>query len=162
MRDDALTLYGFTTLDERQLFERLRSVSGVGPKVALSLLSSFAADDLKLAIAEGDDNHDVQYILVTDAPIALDTTPLEFTKSSGRTAGIREAVFHIATGAPTPYVFTHNFDTKNVTIAVFRDSDGGTVYADEARPTVDTVQIGFASAATTDYTVIVRAEVTPD
>ena len=56
VRDDALTLYAFITLAERQLFERLIGVSGVGPKAALSLLSSFASDDLSFAIAEGDAN----------------------------------------------------------------------------------------------------------
>jgi Holliday junction DNA helicase RuvA len=54
VRDDALTLYGFAAAAERRLFEQLIGVSGVGPKVALSLLSNFSTDALRLAIAQGD------------------------------------------------------------------------------------------------------------
>ena len=51
VREDALILYGFSNLAERAFFEMLLTVSGVGPKVALSLLSSVALDQLQLAIA---------------------------------------------------------------------------------------------------------------
>ncbi len=54
VREDALSLYGFANLDQRQLFERLLSVAGIGPRVALSLLSSGPPDELRLAIAQGD------------------------------------------------------------------------------------------------------------
>jgi len=54
IREDLLALYGFSTLDQRTLFEMLLAVSGIGPKVALNLLSSAAPDDLRLAIAGGD------------------------------------------------------------------------------------------------------------
>ncbi|HMO59044.1 MAG TPA: Holliday junction branch migration protein RuvA [Roseiflexaceae bacterium] len=54
IREDALTLYGFATLEQRQLFETLITVSGIGPKVALSLLSSGSTDELRMAIAGGD------------------------------------------------------------------------------------------------------------
>ena len=40
VREDAITLYGFATLDERELFDLLTGVTGVGPKVALSFLSA--------------------------------------------------------------------------------------------------------------------------
>lgn len=52
--EDALTLYGFLTADQRALFETLLSVSGVGPKVAMNLLSSTSTDDLRNIIAGGD------------------------------------------------------------------------------------------------------------
>jgi Holliday junction DNA helicase RuvA len=53
-RDDALHLYGFASEEERDLFRELISVSGVGPKVALAVLSGGAARDLLRAIAAGD------------------------------------------------------------------------------------------------------------
>jgi len=53
-RDDALTLYGFATEEERGLFGLLTSVSGVGPKVALAALSGGPARELLGAIAAGD------------------------------------------------------------------------------------------------------------
>ena len=54
IREDLLALYGFATTDQRHLFETLLSVSGIGPKVALSMLSSASADELRAAIAGGD------------------------------------------------------------------------------------------------------------
>ena len=51
VREDALVLYGFSNLGERAFFEMLLSVTGVGPKVALSLMSSVSLDQLQLAIA---------------------------------------------------------------------------------------------------------------
>jgi Holliday junction DNA helicase RuvA len=54
VREDELSLYGFESLDERELFERLIGVSGVGPKVALAVLSFLSSDTLKGAIARED------------------------------------------------------------------------------------------------------------
>ncbi len=54
VREDALDLYGFATAGELRLFERLLSVSGVGPKVALGVLSAASASDLETAIERGD------------------------------------------------------------------------------------------------------------
>lgn len=51
VREDALTLYGFVTEDELGMFELLLTVSGVGPKVALSILSTLSPDALRLALA---------------------------------------------------------------------------------------------------------------
>ena len=51
VREDALQLYGFAEPAERELFESLLSVSGVGPKVALAIVSSSAPSDLRRAIA---------------------------------------------------------------------------------------------------------------
>jgi Holliday junction DNA helicase RuvA len=53
VREDALTLYGFGTPEELRLFEQLIGVSGVGPRVALSLLSSVEHAPLATAIASG-------------------------------------------------------------------------------------------------------------
>jgi Holliday junction DNA helicase RuvA len=53
-RDDALALYGFATEDERELFLSLTSVSGVGPKVAMAVLSSGSVSELLRGLAAGD------------------------------------------------------------------------------------------------------------
>lgn len=54
VRDDSLSLYGFASEEERDLFRRLITVSGVGPKVAIAALSGGSARDLLRAIAAGD------------------------------------------------------------------------------------------------------------
>jgi Holliday junction DNA helicase RuvA len=54
VRDDAMTLFGFATADERELFDLLVTVTGVGPKVALSFLSVLAPDALRRAVRAGD------------------------------------------------------------------------------------------------------------
>jgi Holliday junction DNA helicase RuvA len=50
VREDALTLYGFITEEDRTIFETLIGVSGVGPKLALSILSSLSIDHLRAAV----------------------------------------------------------------------------------------------------------------
>jgi Holliday junction DNA helicase RuvA len=54
VREDALQLYGFATADERELFELLLGVSGVGPKVALAIVSGSPPAELRRAIARDD------------------------------------------------------------------------------------------------------------
>lgn len=54
VREDALVLYGFFDAEERELFERLITISGVGPKVALSALSRFEPQELIGAIVAQD------------------------------------------------------------------------------------------------------------
>lgn len=54
VRDDTLALFGFWTERERNLFERLIAVSGIGPKLAQTVLSGMAPDDLIGALATGD------------------------------------------------------------------------------------------------------------
>ena len=53
VREDSMTLYGFLDAHEGRLFQTLTSVSGVGPKVGLALLSIMDADELSFAIASG-------------------------------------------------------------------------------------------------------------
>lgn len=53
VREDAQLLYGFATEDERELFRLLLSVSGIGPKMAITLLSGMTVSELKAAIREG-------------------------------------------------------------------------------------------------------------
>ena len=54
VREDTLQLYGFADARERELFVRLLGVSGIGPKVALAVVSSGRPDELRRAIALGD------------------------------------------------------------------------------------------------------------
>ncbi|MBQ6805097.1 MAG: Holliday junction branch migration protein RuvA [Clostridia bacterium] len=54
VREDAMELFGFATREEKNMFTRLLSVSGIGPKVALSILGSMPLRDLTLAIVTGD------------------------------------------------------------------------------------------------------------
>lgn len=54
VREDALLLYGFATALEQMLFERLIAVSGIGPKLALAVLSGIEGRDLAKAIRQAD------------------------------------------------------------------------------------------------------------
>lgn len=54
VREDDISLYGFLTKEERALFSLLLSVSGIGPKASLKIISSFPIDKLVAAIASGD------------------------------------------------------------------------------------------------------------
>lgn len=54
IREDAHDLYGFTTLPSKRFFQQLLSISGVGPKVALGILSAASLPQLQQAIASGD------------------------------------------------------------------------------------------------------------
>ena len=54
LREDQIALYGFLSRDELDLFRQLITVSGIGPKGGLALLSVHSADELRFAIASGD------------------------------------------------------------------------------------------------------------
>ena len=54
VREDALALFGFATMLELQLFEQLIGVSGIGPRLALAVISGIDPPDLLRAITEGD------------------------------------------------------------------------------------------------------------
>jgi holliday junction DNA helicase RuvA len=54
VREDALTLYGFSGEDERSTFELLQTASGVGPRLALAMLAVFTPEALRRAVAEED------------------------------------------------------------------------------------------------------------
>ena len=54
VKEDGITLFGFDTPQEKELFLKLISVSGVGPKLGISILATLSADDFALAIATAD------------------------------------------------------------------------------------------------------------
>ncbi|HJM36596.1 MAG TPA: Holliday junction branch migration protein RuvA [Dehalococcoidales bacterium] len=53
LREDSATLYGFSTTDDRELFQLILNVSGIGPKIALTILSTISVEQVNLAIANG-------------------------------------------------------------------------------------------------------------
>lgn len=55
VREDEMSLYGFQSPEEKRMFLRLTSVSGVGPKMGLAILSGLGVSDLALALATGDE-----------------------------------------------------------------------------------------------------------
>lgn len=54
VREDALALFGFATREEKNVFERLITVSGIGPRLAVTILSGLATPDLVEAVRSGD------------------------------------------------------------------------------------------------------------
>jgi Holliday junction DNA helicase RuvA len=54
VREDALTLYGFGTDDERNTFELVQTASGIGPRLALAMLATFSPDALRRAVTAAD------------------------------------------------------------------------------------------------------------
>ncbi len=56
VREDAMELYGFHSREEKNMYERLKGVNGVGSRTALQILSSMSVRDLSLALVSGDAN----------------------------------------------------------------------------------------------------------
>lgn len=54
VREDAMELYGFYSMEEKRMYERLRSVSGVGSRTAIQILSVLSVKDLSIALLSGD------------------------------------------------------------------------------------------------------------
>jgi len=54
VREDAANLYGFLSSEEKEIFEMVLSISGVGAKVALSILSAISVDEFRRSVAQGD------------------------------------------------------------------------------------------------------------
>lgn len=54
VKEDSLTLYGFVDTREREIFEKLLTISGIGPKLAMTALSGLPSEELARAISQGD------------------------------------------------------------------------------------------------------------
>ena len=54
VREDSMTLFGFADADEREVFDALQTVSGVGPKLALTILATLTPDQLRQAVGNAD------------------------------------------------------------------------------------------------------------
>lgn len=89
VREDSLTLYGFSAAEERDMFETVQTVSGVGPRLALAMLSVMGPDELRLALSTGDAK-------------ALTKIPGIGAKSADRLVlELRDKVGRMPGGAPT-------------------------------------------------------------
>ena len=54
IREDAWTVFAFADADEREVFERVQTVSGIGPRIALALLGTLSPDEIRTAVANDD------------------------------------------------------------------------------------------------------------
>lgn len=102
VREDALTLYGFETAEQKGLFDVLRSVSGVGPKLALAVLSGLTPDAIAQAV-QSEDPKPFQSI----SGIGAKTAKLIAVQLAGRIAAPTNAV-----------AAASSVDTVNVTAAL--------------------------------------------
>ncbi|GIU87970.1 MAG: Holliday junction ATP-dependent DNA helicase RuvA [Acidimicrobiia bacterium] len=103
VREDAMVLYGFTTRDERDTFEALLAASGVGPKLALAILSVHTPDALRRCLADDDlaalvmvpgvGKRTAQRLLV-ELKARLDVPAVDLTAGTGATvrAEVRDAL----------------------------------------------------------------------
>jgi Holliday junction DNA helicase RuvA len=99
VREDALQLYGFLTDLERQLFERLIGVSGIGPKLAIAVLSGMDPPELLRAVQRGD-------------VARLTGIPGIGKKTSERIVlELKDRLASMATGAPADAAAAHGADT---------------------------------------------------
>jgi holliday junction DNA helicase RuvA len=90
VREDSLTLYGFSAPAERDMFEVVQTVSGVGPRLALAMLSVMGPDQLAVALSSGDTK-------------ALTTIPGIVAKSAERLVlELRDKVGAVRGGGTTP------------------------------------------------------------
>jgi len=94
VREDAITLFGFATAREKMLFEQLISVSKVGPKLAMSVLSGIAVEELCAAISSGNVAR-----LATVPGIGLKTAERLVLELRGKVQALASAEAPPATGA---------------------------------------------------------------
>jgi Holliday junction DNA helicase RuvA len=107
VREDAMVLYGFPTRDERDSFEALIGATGVGPKLALAILSVHAPTGLRRCLAEDDldaltlvpgvGKRTAQRLLV-ELKARLDVPDLDLTPVPGSANGARSEVREALTG----------------------------------------------------------------
>ncbi|MCL6546058.1 MAG: Holliday junction branch migration protein RuvA [Bryobacteraceae bacterium] len=94
VREDTLALYGFLTAEEKALFEKLIAVSGIGPKLAVTVLSGLPAGELAAAIRQGQPDHLVRIPGVgkkTAERIVLELRDKLDFLATGETAALRPA-----------------------------------------------------------------------
>jgi Holliday junction DNA helicase RuvA len=91
IHEDVMALYGFNKDDELFMFEALLTVQGVGPKVALALLSAIPASDLRSKLAAGDENALIRVPGIgkrTAARLILELKDRMGTPGAGQPAGV--------------------------------------------------------------------------
>lgn len=112
VREDAITLYGFLEEEEKELFLILKTVSGIGPKLALSMLSGLKVTDICQAISAGD------YKRLTSLPGVGKKTAERIC------VDLKDKVSHLAygaggtSGAPTPISVTGSSELADAVSAL--------------------------------------------
>ena len=78
VKEDDISLYGFSSANELQLFETLIGVSGLGPRLALAMLSTMSVEQLTMAIATG------STALLTSVPVSARTHIYDYMRHAGQ------------------------------------------------------------------------------
>ena len=142
IRDDQMHFYGFSQPEERDLFERLCQVSGVGPASALALLSHIEPDQFKSAVLEGESGvlEKVKGIgkktaqrIVLDLRGALEKEDLVASAGSPATVGVPEGPAADAVRALQVLGFPLNEAQDRVRRAIAESPDPGLVAEDLVR-----------------------------
>lgn len=110
VKEDALTLFGFYTKDDLEMFKALISVNKIGPKGALSILSTLSTDDLRFALLSGDDK------LIAKAPgIGLKTA--------------QKAIIELKDKVNLGETFEHSYENASEEISAETDLRGEVIMA---------------------------------
>ena len=96
VREDSLTLFGFATPAERDMFETVQTVSGVGPRLALAMLSVMGPDQLAAALSTGDSK-----ALTTSPGIGAKSAERLVLELRDKVGAVRGSGSGAASGAPT-------------------------------------------------------------
>jgi holliday junction DNA helicase RuvA len=96
VREDSLTLFGFSTPAERDMFETVQTVSGVGPRLALAMLSVMGPDQLAAALSTGDSK-----ALTTIPGIGAKSAERLVLELRDKVGAVRGSGVGPASGAPT-------------------------------------------------------------
>lgn len=95
VREDAFSLFGFATADELEMFDLLRSVTGVGPKSALAILAQLSADQIRLAVQTENDS-----AFKAVSGIGPKTAKLIAVTLAGKLKGAAVSGTHVANSQP--------------------------------------------------------------
>lgn len=133
VREDGISLYGFSTLEEKDLFLKLITVSGVGPKLAISILSGLNYSDLTIAITR----EDVRLLSKikglgkkTAERICLELKDKVFTTSTPLEIGLEESIDEDAVNLATETLISLGIN-KNEAYKLARSNAGKGVSAEE-------------------------------
>ena len=134
VREDDEILFGFATADEKKLFQLLVSVSGVGPKIALAILSGTSLNELALAISGGDAKRISAIKGVgkkTAEKICVElkdkVSPFEFRNAAGPGGGKEATVALDAIAALRALGFNEETSSKLVTDVLATNPDADSV-----------------------------------
>lgn len=138
VREDALQLYGFKTARERELFMRLISVSGIGPRLGITLLSGMSADEMitsirtnnlaRLTLIPGVGRKTAERLVVELRDKIASLSAPELEEESGKEAGVatapsEEAVRSDALSALVNLGYQRSSAEKAITAALIEGGD---------------------------------------